>query len=358
MEKKLQEIAERYEELNSLMSDPDVVSNRQQYEGLAREFSKLTRLMEVYRKYQETMKRIDDDNALLEDEDDEELLAMAREEIDELTAQRDELEEKLKELLLEPDPSDEKNIIMEIRAGTGGGEASLFVADLYRMYGKFADRMGWKIEVMDTNPTEIGGLREIVFGLSNPGDGVYRAMKYENGVHRVQRVPETESSGRIHTSAASVVVLPEADEVEMEIEEADLRVDVYRSSGPGGQSVNTTDSAVRITHIPTGLVVQCQDEKSQHKNKKKALMVLRARLLDVRMKEQQEEVGAMRRKIVGSGDRSEKIRTYNYPQGRVTDHRINLTLYRLEEIMDGDIDTLIESLRKADVDERMSSVHS
>ncbi len=358
MEKRLQEIAERFEELNTLMSNPEVVSNRHRYEGLAREFGKLTRVMEVYREYRDTVARIADDSKLIEDEDDEELLTMAREEIEELTAKREELENRLRELLIEPDPADGKNVIMEIRAGTGGGEASLFAADLYRMYTRFADRMGWKVEVMDSNPTEVGGLREVILGISSPGTGVYSVMKYENGVHRVQRVPETEASGRIHTSAASVVVLPEADEVEMEIDEDDLRVDVYRSSGPGGQGVNTTDSAVRITHIPTGLVVQCQEERSQMKNRKRALMVLRARLLDMKRKEQQEEVGAMRKRIVGSGDRSEKIRTYNYHQGRVTDHRINLTLYRLEEIMDGEIDDLVEALRKADLTERMSSIPS
>jgi peptide chain release factor 1 len=358
MIKKLQEVEERYNEISLLLSDPKTVENRQNYEELAREFGKLSRIMELYGEYRDTLSRIQDDKMIIEEGEDEELVGIAMEEVGELTIRRDELDSKIRELLLEPDPSDDKDAIVEIRAGTGGDEASLFVTNLFRMYGRFADKMGWKMDIMNSHPTEVGGFREIVFGLSSSGNGVYNLMKYENGVHRVQRVPETESSGRIHTSAATVVVLPEADEVEIEIDEEDIRVDVYRSSGPGGQSVNTTDSAVRLTHIPTGLIVQCQDEKSQLKNRKKALKVLRARLLDLKMAEQQREVGDMRRKIVGSGDRSEKVRTYNYPQGRVTDHRINLTLYQLEEIMNGDVNKLVDSLRKADIAERLSSTLS
>ncbi len=358
MIKKLQEVEERYNEISLLLSDPKTVANRQKYEELAREFGKLSRIMELYGEYRDTISRIQDDETIIEEGEDQELVDLAREEIGELTARRDELDSRIRELLLEPDPSDDKDVIVEIRAGTGGDEASLFVTNLFRMYGRYADKMGWKMDIMNSNATEVGGFREIVFGLSCPGNGVYSLMKYENGVHRVQRVPETESSGRIHTSAATVVVLPEADEVEIEIDEEDIRVDVYRSSGPGGQSVNTTDSAVRLTHIPTGLIVQCQDEKSQLKNRKKAMKVLRARLLDLKMAEQRQEVGDMRRKIVGSGDRSEKVRTYNYPQGRVTDHRINLTLYQLEEIMNGDVNKLIDSLRKADIAERLSSTLS
>ena len=353
--KKIQEIEQKYNEISALLSDPEAIGSRQQYEELAREFGKLSRILELYGKYRQTVSRIQDDETIIAEGEDEELVDVAREEVEELAARKEELETEIKELLLEPDPSDDRDVIVEIRSGTGGDEASLFVMNLFRMYSRFADKRGWKMELMNSHPTEVGGFREIVFGLSASGEGIYGLLRYENGVHRVQRVPQTESSGRIHTSAASVVVLPEADEVEVEIDEEDIRVDVFRSSGPGGQSVNTTDSAVRLTHIPTGLVVQCQDEKSQLKNKRKALKVLRARLLDLKTKEQRQEVGAMRKRIVGSGDRSEKIRTYNYPQGRVTDHRINLTLYQLEEIMDGNIDKLVDSLRKADVSERMSS---
>jgi peptide chain release factor 1 len=356
MWKKLQALKSRFHEIEAELSDPGVVSNRPKFEELAREYGKLTRIMDLYERHRTVSARIEEDRSFLEGGEDEELGDIAREEIEELTDQKEKLEEEIRQMLLEPDPSDEKNIIVEIRAGTGGGEASLFAMDLFRMYSRFSDRKGWKLDVMNTHPTEVGGIREIVFGLSSGDSGIYRVMKYENGVHRVQRVPETESSGRIHTSAATVVVLPEADEIEMEIDEGDIRVDVFRSSGPGGQSVNTTDSAVRITHLPTGLVVQCQDEKSQLKNKRKALKVMRARLLDVKRREREIEVGDLRRKIVGSGDRSEKIRTYNYPQGRVTDHRIQLTLYQLDGVMDGDLDTLLESLRKADLEEQAATL--
>ena len=358
MEKRLKELKKRYEELGAILSDPALASKRQRYEELAREYGKLSRLMEVYREYRQAIARIEEDQNLLEEEADPELSTIAREEIRELTRRKGDLEDRLKELLLEPDPADDRDVIVEIRSGTGGGEASLFVADLFRMYRRFADKQGWRVEVMSTHPTEVGGFREVIFGLSVAEDGIYSRLKYESGVHRVQRVPETESSGRVHTSAASVVVLPEADEVDVGINEDDIRVDVFRSSGPGGQSVNTADSAVRITHIPTGLVVQCQEERSQLKNKRKAMTVLRARLLDMRKREQQKEVGMLRKKIVGSGDRSEKIRTYNFPQSRVTDHRIHLTLYQLEEIMDGDLGTLIDALRKADLDEKATSLSS
>ncbi len=355
MEKKLAQIEERYNELSLLLSDPKVVADRQAYEDLAREFGKLSRIIELHREYRGVLGRIEDDRVILGSEEDEELLSMAREEMDELSKRRDELEGTIKEAIIEPDPADHKNAIVEIRSGTGGGEASLFALDLFRMYHRFAERKGWKVEVMSSHPTEVGGFREVVFSLSAKDDRVFGLMKYENGVHRVQRVPATESSGRIHTSAASVVVLPEADDVEVKIEDDEIRVDVFRSSGPGGQSVNTTDSAVRITHIPTGLVVQCQDEKSQLKNKRKAMKVLRARLLDQQRTLRQREVGTLRRRIVGSGDRSEKVRTYNYPQGRVTDHRIKLTLHRLDEVMDGGLDDLLEALRKADLEERALS---
>jgi len=352
---KLRELESRHRELGEALSDPAAASNRQRYEELSREYAKLNRIMELQVEYRDVAVRLEDDTALLEEETDEELVAIAREEIDELTPRKAALEEQIREHLVEPDPADSKDVIVEIRAGTGGGEASLFAMDLFRMYTRYADRMGWRLEVMDTQPTEVGGFREVVFGLSSARGGVYRVLKYEGGVHRVQRVPETESSGRIHTSAASVVVLPEAGEVEIDLDEKDLRIDVYRSSGPGGQSVNTTDSAVRITHLPTGLVVQCQDEKSQLKNKRQAMKVLRARLLDRMEQERRKEMGDMRRQVVGSGDRSEKIRTYNFPQGRVTDHRIHLTLYQLDAVLDGELDTLLDALRKADIAESIDA---
>ncbi len=335
-----------------------MLKDRQRYKELVREFDKVSHIMELYREYRNVLSRIQDDEAIIEEGEDVELIDIAREEIEGLIDRREELEAAIQELLLDPDPDDQKDVILEIRAGTGGDEATLFVSDLFRMYSRYSDRMGWKLDVMNSHPTGLGGFKEIIFGLSSPENGVYSVMRYESGVHRVQRVPETESSGRIHTSAASVVVLPEADEVEVEIKEEDVRVDVFRSSGPGGQSVNTTDSAVRLTHIPTGVVVQCQDEKSQLKNKRKAIKVLRARLLDRKQMEQRQEVGSRRKKIVGTGDRSEKIRTYNYPQGRVTDHRIHLTLYQLDTIMDGELDRLLESLRRADLAERVSSLKS
>ncbi|RME19800.1 MAG: peptide chain release factor 1, partial [Candidatus Zixiibacteriota bacterium] len=279
------------------------------------------------------------------------LVAMAKEELHEYESQLDEVLQAFRIALLPHDPNDDKSAVVEIRAGTGGEEAALFAADIFRMYQRYADHRGWKLDVLNTSPSATGGFKEIVFSLE--GDGAYGRMKYESGVHRVQRVPATESQGRIHTSAVTVAVFPEAEEVDVEINENDLRIDVYRSSGPGGQSVNTTDSAVRITHIPTGLVVSCQDEKSQHKNKAKALRVLRSRLYDRMMAEQQAKITAERRSMVSTGDRSAKIRTYNFPQGRVTDHRINLTLYRLNEILGGEVDSLIEPLRQHDQAERL-----
>jgi peptide chain release factor 1 len=357
VKEKLQAVEARFHELNELLSEPGVMKDRQHYKELVREFDKVSRIMELYREYRGVLSRIQDDEAIIDEGEDMELVDIAREEIEDLIDRRDELEVGIRELLIDPDPDDHKDVILEIRAGTGGDEATLFVSDLFRMYSRYSDRMGWKLEVMNSHPTGLGGFKEIIFALSESENGIYSVMKYESGVHRVQRVPETESSGRIHTSAASVVVLPEADEIEVEIKEEEVRVDVYRSSGPGGQSVNTTDSAVRLTHIPTGLVVQCQDEKSQLKNKRKAMKVLRARLLDREQREQRQEVGSRRKQIVGSGDRSEKIRTYNYPQGRVTDHRINLTLYQLDTIMNGEMDTLLDSLRRADRAERVSSLN-
>ncbi len=341
MFQRLEELVKRYEQLGRMLADPRVFGNHQELQRYAREHSELEELVENFQRYQKINREIEDNKQLLAEED-EELKELAKSELSALHEELAEVEKRLKILLLPRDSNDEKNILLEIRAGTGGEEAALFAADLFRMYSKFTEKQGWRLEVMGQNPTGVGGLREIIALIE--GKGVYSRLKYESGIHRVQRVPITESSGRIHTSAVTVAILPEAEEVEVKIDPEDLRIDVFRSTGPGGQSVNTTDSAVRIAHLPTGMVVTCQDEKSQHKNKAKALKVLRARLLD-RLKQQQEaERSDQRRSQVGSGDRSEKIRTYNFPQGRVTDHRIGLTLHRLEGILEGDLNDLIEAL--------------
>ena len=342
---KIRQVLGRHAELQEILADPETLSDRERYGQLVREYRELADIVEVARKYQRVSQKIEQDKTLLASSE-EDLADLAREEIEELEGTLTTLEEQLKLFLVPPHPRDKGNALMEIRAGTGGHEASLFVADLYRMYTRYAEKQGWHQEIMSSNPTEVGGFKEIIFALE--GDGVFGQLRFESGVHRVQRVPETEASGRIHTSAASVVVLSEPEEVEVQIDPKDLRVDVFRSSGPGGQSVNTTDSAVRITHIPTGVVSTCQDEKSQHKNKSKALKVLRARLLDRAHREQEEKMAATRRSQVGSGDRSAKIRTYNFPQSRVTDHRVNLTLYRLEEILDGELHEVVEALQAAD----------
>ncbi|MCE5250722.1 peptide chain release factor 1 [bacterium] len=342
----IRHIYERYEELGRRLSSPEVISNPPLMSKLAKERSILEPKVAVFRRYERLVTQLDDAQILEAEEKDPEMASLARAEVETLEEELQRLEEEIKFLLLPPDPLDGKDIIMEIRAGTGGDEASLFAADLYRMYDRYAEMRGWKTEVFSTAPTEMGGFKEIIFSVS--GSDVYSHLKYESGVHRVQRVPATESSGRIHTSAASVVVLPEAEDVHIEINPNDLKIDVYRSSGPGGQSVNTTDSAVRVTHIPTGIVVTCQDEKSQLKNKNKALKVLRARLLDKVLTEQQNARSAVRRSMVGSGDRSAKIRTYNFPQNRVTDHRITLTLHKLDSILAGHIDELIDALRIED----------
>lgn len=341
MFQKLEEMVKRYEQLGEMLADPRVFGNHQELQRYAREHSELEELVEHFRRYQKISREIEDNKQLLTEED-EELRDLAKSELSALRQELNEVEKRLKFLLLPRDSNDEKNILLEIRAGTGGEEAALFAADLFRMYSKFTEKQGWRLEVMSQNPTGVGGFKEIIALIE--GKGVYSRLKYESGIHRVQRVPITEHSGRIHTSAVTVAILPEAEEVEVKIEPEDLRIDVFRSTGPGGQSVNTTDSAVRITHLPTGMVVTCQDEKSQHKNRAKALKVLRARLLDRLKQQQQAERSDQRKSQVGSGDRSEKIRTYNFPQSRVTDHRISLTLHRLEEILEGDLNDLIEAL--------------
>jgi len=341
MFQKLHEVENRFQELERLLSDPKVLANPKEMQKLARERAELSKLVESYRVYKKVSEEILTSQELLE-ESDEEMRDLAKAEISKLKEKQAVLEQEMKILLLPRDPRDEKNIFLEIRAGTGGEEAALFAAELFRMYGKYAEANRWRVEVMSQNPTGLGGFKEIIALIE--GKGVFSRLKYESGVHRVQRVPVTESSGRIHTSAVTVAVLPEADEVEIEINPNDLRIDVYRSSGPGGQSVNTTDSAVRITHLPTGMVVTCQDEKSQHKNKAKALKVLRARLLDQLVEEQATEISEARKNQVGSGDRSERVRTYNFPQNRVTDHRIGLTLHRLDSFLEGNIAEMIDAL--------------
>ena len=341
MFEKLDEVEKRYEELVRLLADPRVLANPREMQKLARERAEISKLVESYRLYKKVDEEIEESRALLL-ESDEEMRELAKSELQALKERQTALEQEIRVLLLPKDPRDEKNIFLEIRAGTGGEEAALFAAVLFRMYAKYAEMNRWRVEVMSQNPTGLGGFREIIALIE--GKGVFSRLKYESGVHRVQRVPVTEASGRIHTSAVTVAVLPEADEVEVEINPNDLRIDVYRSSGPGGQSVNTTDSAVRITHLPTGMVVTCQDEKSQHKNKAKALKVLRARLLDQLIEERRSEISEERKSQVGSGDRSERVRTYNFPQNRVTDHRLGLTLHRLDGILEGDLGEVVDAL--------------
>jgi peptide chain release factor 1 len=341
MIEKIKDIETRYDELEAELGRPDIIKNRKTYTKYLKEHSQLTPILATYREFQSVQEEIESNRSLLSDPDPE-MKQLAREEIEALRQKTRELEERLKILLLPKDPNDEKNILLEIRAGTGGEEAALFAADLFRMYSRYAELKGWKTEVLSQNATGIGGFKEIILLIE--GRMVYSRLKYESGVHRVQRVPETEAQGRIHTSAVTVAVLPEAEEIDVAISPEDLRIDVYRASGCGGQHVNTTDSAVRITHLPTGLVVTCQDEKSQHKNKAKAMKVLRSRLMDLEQAEQDAKMSENRRSMVGSGDRSERIRTYNFPQGRVTEHRIGLTLYRLEDFLTGDLDTVIDPL--------------
>src|SRR5690554_2474633 len=339
---RLQAIEDRYEELGQIISDPDVINRRDEWQAFVKEHSSLEQIVESFREYKDLKEEIADTRSMLEEGPDKELKEMVEAELKDLEQELEALEHKIKLLLLPKDPMDEKNVVMEIRGGAGGDEATLFGAVLFRLYFRYAERQGWKIDIMSANYTDIGGVKELIFVIE--GKGAYSRLKYESGVHRVQRIPTTESGGRIHTSTATVAVLPEAEDVDIEINQNDLRIDVFRSSGHGGQSVNTTDSAVRITHLPTGLVVSCQDEKSQLKNKEKAMKILSARLLDIAQQEEQAKYAEARKNQVGTGDRSERIRTYNFPQGRVTDHRIGLTLYRLEDFLDGDIDEMIEAL--------------
>jgi peptide chain release factor 1 len=338
---KLNSIVQRYEELNQKLMDPEVIADQREFQKLSKEHSDLTPLVEKITEYQKVIKGIDDAIELL-GSGDPDMKELAQAELDDLKEKKPELEQELKVLLLPKDPRDEKNVILEVRAGTGGGEAALFAADLLRMYSKYAESKRWKVEMMDSNPTGIGGLKEAVVSIT--GKGAFSRLKYESGVHRVQRVPETEASGRIHTSAATVAVLPEAEEVDLKIDEKDLRVDTYCASGPGGQGVNTTYSAVRIVHEPTGLIVQCQDSRSQIKNREKALKVLRSRLYELELEKAEQERADERKTQVGSGDRSERIRTYNYPQNRVTDHRVGVTLHKLDLVMEGDLDELLDQI--------------
>lgn len=341
MFEKLNRVEERFSELERLLSDPDILKDRDTYLRCAREHADLNKIVPVFRSYKRTTLDLENSHELLNDKDPE-IKALARDEIDRLSSEKKRLEENLTKLLTPRDPNDDKNVLIEIRAGTGGEEAGLFAGDLFRMYSRYAETKSWKVEIMSHHFTGVGGVKEIIAMVH--GDGAYSRLKYESGTHRVQRVPATEAQGRIHTSAVTVAVLPEAEEIELRIEPDEVKFDVYRSTGPGGQSVNTTDSAVRVTHLPTGMVVTCQDEKSQHKNKAKAMKVLRARLYDAMLNEQNQKRSEDRKSQIGSGDRSERIRTYNFPQGRVTDHRIGLTLYRLESILQGDIEEIIDAL--------------
>ena len=348
---KLDFILEKYEELSKKVSDPDVIAKQKEWQKLMKEMSDLEPIVKEYTAYKKAKEDLEEAKEILDMEDDEELREMAREELKANEAAIEEYTENLKILLLPKDPNDDKNVILEIRAGTGGDEAALFGSDLLRMYLRYAERMRWKTELIESNETEIGGVKEVVMLVK--GKGAYSRLKYESGVHRVQRVPETESGDRVHTSAASVAVMPEVDDVEVNLDPNDVRVDVYRASGNGGQCVNTTDSAVRLTHMPTGLVVTCQDEKSQIKNKEKAFKVLKSRLFDLMQQEQNDKIAAERKSQIGSGDRSERIRTYNFPQSRITDHRINLTLYKLDSFLDGDLDEVIDALITEDQAEKM-----
>ncbi len=354
LEEKLDKLHDNYKKLNKKLSDPEVINDSDKYQKLLKKHAKLKKIVEKYKEYKEAKKGIEEAKEMIELDDDPDVKELAEMEIEELKPVKEKLEEKLPIMLLPDDPNDEKNVIVEIRAGAGGDEAALFASDLYRMYTRYAENKGWKVEVMSANESGAGGFKEIIFTIE--GTDIFKYLKYESGVHRVQRVPSTESSGRIHTSTATVAVLPEAEEVDVEINTNELTIDTFRSSGPGGQSVNTTDSAIRITHNPTGLTVSCQDEKSQHKNKAKAMRILRARLQEKKEQEKQKERAEARKSQVGTGDRSEKIRTYNFPQGRVSDHRINLTLHQLDKILDGELDPVIDALIEEDNLKRLEKI--
>ena len=354
MLEKLQAVEDKFLELESLISDPDVIADMSRWQKYSKEHASLVPIVEKFREYKEVVKGIDEAKAMFDESLDDEMRKFVEEELAELKAQKEVLDNELPILLLPKDPNDDKNVIVEIRGGVGGEEAALFAGDLFRMYGRYVEKQGWKMEIIDANATELGGYKEISFMVT--GFGAYSKLKYESGTHRVQRVPVTESGGRIHTSAVTVAVLPEAEDVDVDINPNDLHIDLYCASGAGGQHVNRTESAIRITHIPTGIVVQCQDERSQLKNKDKAMKVLRARLLDKAQQEQMDSISADRKNQVGSGDRSERIRTYNFPQGRVTDHRIGLTLHRIDAVLAGDLDEILNALITADQAERLKQV--
>jgi peptide chain release factor 1 len=350
---KLEKIKIKFDSINEQLSDPNISSDREKMISLTRERSDLSEIVEAYSRYAVVLKNLKGNKEIIDTVSDSDLVSMALAELDDLKIERDKLEEEIKLLILPKDPNDDKDVIMEIRAGTGGEEAALFAGNLFRMYSRYAEMRSWKIELIDINDTGLGGVKEAIFSVT--GNNVYGDLKFESGVHRVQRVPETEGSGRVHTSAASVAVLPEVEDVQIEINQNDLKIDIFRSGGAGGQNVNKVETAVRITHLPSGIVVQCQDERSQLKNRQKAMKVLNARIYDMELKKQNAEISAQRKSMVGSGDRSDKIRTYNFPQNRLTDHRIGLTLYNLSNIMEGHIDEIIEQLKIADKTEKLQA---
>jgi len=354
IESRLEKISSKFKEIEEKLGDPKVIADQKKFQALAREHKELQPIYDAYMEYKSVKKGIAEALEIIEASEDEEFVELAKEEKKELERRAEELEGELKRLLIPKDPNDEKNVILEIRAGAGGEEAALFAQDLFRMYSRYAEKRGWKVEILSLNETGLGGIKEVIAMIS--GKGAYSRLKYESGVHRVQRIPITESGGRIHTSTATVAILPEAEEVDVEINEQDLKIDTYRSSGAGGQHVNTTDSAVRITHIPTGIVVTCSNERSQIQNRIKAMKILRARLKELYEREQKEKMDSARRSQVGTGDRSEKIRTYNFPEGRVTDHRIKLTLYNLQEFLDGELDQMIDALIAAEQEKKIEAL--